>query len=234
MKPFTSVIIAAAGKSRRMTSTKDKLFAPLCGKFVIERTVSAFINAKTVDEIIIVTSEENMENMHLLLSPEHPKKVAAIVQGGATRAESVKNGVAAVSKECEFISIHDGARPFITPEEIDRLHTLAYEKGALCCGAPVTDTIKTFSGSKIGKTVDRSSLFAAQTPQIFKKEIYLDALEKVGDKIDSFTDDSSIVEAAGYTVYGEYTSLFNIKITTEADLLTGRAIINTTENKRTL
>ncbi len=229
MKPFTSVIIAAAGRSRRMTSTPDKLFAPLCGRYVIERTLTAFEQAKTVDEIVVVTSDENLEKINALLTQRGYGKVAAVVKGGATRAESVKNGVAKLDGRCEFISIHDGARPFITSDEIDRLHTLAYQKGALCCGAPVTDTVKTFKDSQIGKTLDRASLFAAQTPQIFKKDIYLDALEKAGEKIDSFTDDSSIVEAAGYTVYGEYTTLCNMKITTETDLITGRAIINATE-----
>lgn len=229
MKPFTSVIIAAAGRSRRMTSTPDKLFAPLCGRYVIERTITAFEKAKTVDEIVIVTSQENLERITAILTQKGYGKVAAVVKGGATRAESVKKGVAELNQRCEFISIHDGARPFITHEEIDRLHTLAYEKGALCCGAPVTDTVKTFTDSKIGQTLDRSSLFAAQTPQIFKKEIYLNALKKAGDKIDSFTDDSSIVEAAGYTVHGEYTTLCNMKITTEVDLITGSAIINAAE-----
>ncbi len=224
---YTSVIIAAAGKGSRMTTTKDKLFADLCGKTVIERTLSAFQNAESVNEIIVVTSPHSITKIKDIVSICGLSKVTAIIEGASTRAESVAKGIAALSPLSQFISIHDGARPFITSSEIDRIHNVAYKKKAVCCGTPVTDTVKKISNNgAMEETIDRNTLFAAQTPQIFKKDIYIDAISKAGDKISRFTDDSSIVEAAGYTVYAEFTKTYNIKITTEPDLVIGKAIFN--------
>ena len=224
---YTSVIIAAAGKGSRMTATKDKLFADLCGKTVIERTLTAFQNAESVNEIIVVTSPYSIQRIKDIASVCGFTKVTAVIEGGNTRAESVANGVSVLSPLSEYISIHDGARPFIPSSEIDRIHRIAYKKYAVCCGAPVTDTVKKISeDGSMNETLDRNVLFAAQTPQVFKKEIYVAAINKVGDSIGRFTDDSSIVEAAGYTVHAEFTKAYNIKITTEPDLIIGRAILS--------
>jgi len=225
--PYTSVIIAAAGKGSRMAVNKDKLFADLCGITVIERTLTAFQNAGTVTEIIVVTSPHSIDRIKDTVTRCGFSKITAIVLGGDTRAQSVANGIDALSPLCQYVSIHDGARPFISAEEIDRIHNLAYVKNAVCCGSAVTDTVKILSSdSSLKETLDRSTLFAAQTPQVFKKEIYLDAVSKAGDSIGRFTDDSSIVEAAGYPVHAEFTAEYNAKITTEKDLVIGRVIIN--------
>lgn len=227
---YTSVLVAAAGKGTRMSGSENKLFELLSGRPVIEWTLRAFEIAETVSEIIVITNEENLIRMKDLVTECGLQKVRGVIQGGKERADSVKNGLQHISPECRFISIHDGARPFITKEEIDRLHRLAYREKAVCCGTRIFDTVKKLApDGTIVETIDRNLLGSAQTPQIFAREIYEDAVSKAGERISGFTDDASIVSAAGYPVRFEFCRVFNMKLTSDEDLIKGRAYLEFSE-----
>ena len=217
--PFTSAIIAAAGNSSRVTAVSDKLFAKINNKTVIEMTIQAFQNSGTVDEIIIVTREDSIVELNKLKEQNKFDKITHIITGGSSRAKSIENGIHHLSSDCLFISIHDGARPFITPEEIDNIHNHAYKYNSVCCGYNVVDTIKEVNSlGFIEKSLNRETLFAAATPQVFRKDIYLKSLKILNNQIERFTDDATMVFAAGFPVKTFFCSDENKKITTDNDL----------------
>ena len=212
--PFTSVLVLAAGGGQRMGC--DKIFFLLGEKSVIRRTLEALQAAETVDEIVVVTSDaEKMRSESCGLS-----KVTAIVAGGETRLASARNGFAAVSGKTAFVSIHDGARPFVRPEEVDAVHRRAYETGAAICGTYAVDTVKVVDKNGfVVSTPDRSTLFAVQTPQIFDFELYRNAAQNAREKGLDFTDDCQLVESFNQKVKTVVGSYSNIKITTPDDIV---------------
>ncbi|MBQ6152862.1 MAG: 2-C-methyl-D-erythritol 4-phosphate cytidylyltransferase [Ruminococcus sp.] len=225
--PFTSAVIVAAGNATRMGLDTPKQLLMINGKTVIEHTLSAFESCALIDEIIVVTREQDIEEIkHVCQSFE---KLKAIVPGGKERSDSVKNGISAADSKAEFYAIHDGARMLITEEEILSVLQTAYTEKAATLGTPVTDTVKMVDGMTILSTPDRSALYAVQTPQVFEKELYLRALKNAEDKRLKVTDDCSMAEALGEKVtiaLGEYT---NIKLTTKTDLLFAQAILKDRE-----
>lgn len=224
--PYTSVVIVAAGKSTRM-SGEDKIMALISGNPLIYYSINAFENAKTVDEIIIVTRRDLIKKMSDIIKSFKFKKISDIICGGESRAQSAVLGFENVSDKCEFISIHDGARPLIKSEEIDFVHQEAYINKAVCCSVKVKDTIKKIDlNGKIVSTLNRNYLVAAATPQVFERNIYENAVKKAGDNLSAYTDDSGIVENFGYPVKAIFCGCQNIKITTEEDLNLARIIID--------
>lgn len=216
--PFTSVLVLAAGGGQRMGC--DKIFFLLGEKSVIRRTLEALQAAETVDEIVVVTSDaEKMRSESCGLS-----KVTAIVAGGETRLASARNGFAAVSGKTAFVSIHDGARPFVRPEEVDAVHRRAYETGAAICGTYAVDTVKVVDASgRILSSPDRRMLFCAATPQVFSRNLYARALAQAQREDAEYTDDSACVAAVGAEIYTECCSHSNFKLTTPQDLLRAKA-----------
>ncbi len=209
----TSVIIAAGGAGKRMG--RKKQFLPLAGSSVLEWTISAFKKVKSVSEIIVVVDYEEMERAKNL-----GVKVAA---AGSERTNSVKNGMQMVSPGCDIVLIHDGARPLITIDIIDKAIRVAAESGAAVVGVPAKDTIKRVSDDLFVKdTVDRNTIWLAQTPQAFKYEIITRALAKSKK---AATDDSKLVEDLGIKVKMVMGSYENIKITTPEDLIIAEAIL---------
>ena len=228
--PFTTAVIVAAGSATRMGLDTPKQLLVLDGKTVIEHTLSAFERCSLIDEIIVVTREQDIEAIRRVCAPF--KKLGAIVPGGLERYDSVRNGIAAADERSEVFAIHDGARMLITEKEIISVLQTAYLTGAATLGTPVTDTIKIVDGTTIVSTPDRSALYAVQTPQVFEKELYLRALKNAEEKRMSVTDDCSMVEALGEKVeivLGEYT---NIKLTTKTDLLFVEAILHNREKEQ--
>jgi 2-C-methyl-D-erythritol 2,4-cyclodiphosphate synthase/2-C-methyl-D-erythritol 4-phosphate cytidylyltransferase len=214
-----AAIIAAGGKSSRMDGG-DKLFAEIAGIPVLIRAVSAFEKAESISEIIIASKPESTEKIRLLCREHGISKLKAVIKGGEQRQESVLNAVKEVSGGIDVIAVHDGARPFITPESIDGLVELAREKGAVIPAVRVKETVKTVKDGRIIATPDRSGLYLAQTPQTFLLTQYLEA---VGAGIarpqnSSVTDDAMLMEAAGFDVYITEGDYRNIKITTPDDL----------------
>ena len=215
--PYVTAIVVAAGNSTRMGCGMSKQFIPLLGKPAISYTLRAFEDANTISEVVVVCRESDLEQIKEIAETENCNKVKAFVYGGATRSESVSSGVMAASENTTHFAIHDGARALILPNDIDHVVSVAFESSAAALAVPVTDTIKVVdSDGYIVSTPDRAMLRGAQTPQVFEKSLYLNALEN--NKGVEFTDDCALVETQGARVkivIGDYT---NIKITTPQDI----------------
>jgi len=213
-KSKISAIIVAAGESRRMNGV-DKLLAPLAGKPVLAWSIEAFQNNPVIDRIILVNNQKNLEQVQCLKVEKQWSKVAEVCLGGERRQDSVAACLKLVS-DCEWVIIHDGARPLVTQELIERGLEAARETGAAIAAVPVTDTIKLAGNDQfvIG-TPPRSNLWAVQTPQIFRFSIIKDAYQQARGDV---TDDASLVEQIGNKVKLYMGSYNNIKITTPHDL----------------
>ena len=213
----TSVVIVCAGNSTRMGGV-NKILLPLGDRKVIGVTMQAFQSCESVSEIIIVAREDDIPAIQAEAEAAGITKLAACTTGGATRQESVINGIRKISKETELVAVHDGARPLVKPEHIERAIKDASVFGGATLGVPVKDTIKTVDGGLIIDTPPRSSLYITQTPQIFKRNLYFEGIDFALEHGLDFTDDCQLVEAIGGKVamtVGDYT---NIKITTPEDI----------------
>ena len=223
---YVSAIIVAAGGSVRMGIADSKQFIPLLGHPAIEYTLRAFQSCHLIKEIIIVCREQDVERIHRIADENGFSKVKKLVLGGASRAESVRNGIAEVNHNANYYAIHDGARPLITVEEIERVVEAAFEMGAATLGTSVTDTVKVVNGYNIiESTPVRSQLRAVQTPQVFEKDLYGFALENAGDNLINFTDDCSLIESMGGEVKVVKGSNENIKLTTPIDIIIAESIL---------
>ncbi len=212
-------VIVAAGSASRMGGV-DKIMADLGGKPVIYRTAEAFQNCDAVSEIVVVTREDLIIPISDLL--HEMGKVRAVVAGGKTRQESVMKGLNSLSEKVKLAAIHDGARPLVRWQLIDRVIRAANTYGAAVPGVPVKDTIKTVSGGLVSGTPDRSSLQAVQTPQVFDFDLLRGALKKAEGK--NVTDDCSAVEMTGFKVKLVQGEEGNLKITTQQDLEIARML----------
>ncbi len=208
-------VIVAAGSASRMGGI-DKVMAQLLGEPMIRRTVRAFQDCEAVSEIVIVTREDLILPITGLC--EDMDKVKAVVAGGKSRQESVHLGLNALSKGIQLAAIHDGARPLITWQVIDRVIRAANTYGAAAPAIPVKDTIKVVEGRVVKATPDRETLFAVQTPQVFDYDLLRGALKKAETDGASVTDDCSAVERMGMTVKIVEGDERNIKVTTPMDL----------------
>lgn len=220
-------ILPAAGTSSRMKQYGNKLFMEVCGTPVILLTLRALQSSPVIDEIIIPTREDMIEEIKKLCLDNGITKVKKIICGGSTRTESVLNGVLAAKGKFDLIAIHDAARPFITLDIIEKTVTAAANYGAAAPAVPVKDTIKEAFGGIIKQTVPRETLFAVQTPQIFDSDLITGALIKAQRDDLSITDDCSAAEAIGAKVFLTEGDYFNIKITTPEDLIFANAILST-------
>ena len=183
---------------------------------MILRTVRAFEDCEAVKEIVIVTREDLMGPIAKLCSGF--TKIRSVVQGGSSRQESVKLGLLAFSKEVRLAAVHDGARPLVSGELIDKVIRAAHSYGAAAPAIPVKDTIKVFEGGFIAATPDRSTLRAVQTPQVMDRDLLLGALEKAEQEGTALTDDCSAVEHIGMRVRLVEGEERNLKVTTPLDL----------------
>lgn len=221
-----AVVIVAAGASRRMQG-QDKLWTPLAGRIVLARTVDIFQQSPLIDTIVIVTSSERLEDTKALSQQEHWHKVVTVITGGVRRQDSVCCGLDAlveIQPTCRWVMIHDAARPFVTQEILEVGLQTAYRHQAASAGVPVKDTIKQVYDQKIHSTLDRASLWAVQTPQVFSFPLIYQAHHHPLAQED-MTDDATLLERLGHAVFifpGSYT---NIKITTPEDLLIAQGLL---------
>lgn len=218
MSKKIGAVIAAAGSSSRMNGV-DKLFEIVGDMPVIARACLAFEANANISDIAVVVKPENVAAVRELLDGCGVSKLKAVVAGGATRSESVKNGVDALSG-CDFVAVHDGARPFVSQRLIDLCAETAFAQGSAVPVIPSVDTLKSVDGEIVTGTVDRNGVFRVQTPQVFGYRDYLSAYEKRGNA--EYTDDSAMLEAVGFTVHVCEGEAENIKITSPSDLTYAR------------
>lgn len=219
-----TAIIMAAGKGKRMQTAVSKQFLPVCGKEILAWTVDVFEKSPLVDTILLMASADGKEDVQHLWDSYGWKKVAAVLEGGKERQNSVANGLAAVGEETDIVLIHDGVRPFVTEEMIADSIVAAQAYGGAVIGVPAKDTIKVCSADGLAvETPDRSTLWQIQTPQTFQRDLIVNAYEKADRDGFLGTDDASVAEFAGHQVKVVMGSYRNIKITTKEDLVIAEA-----------
>ena len=220
-------IVVAAGKGTRLGGDRPKQFLELGGVPVIIHTLRQFERSKQINEVITVLPAEDTAGFESLIRKFELNKARRVIAGGETRAQSVCNGLKAIV-QADIVAVHDGVRPLVTPEEIDKVVAAAEKSGAAILTAPVADTIKRVDGDRIVETIPRAELRRALTPQCFRFDILkraydqLDELESLGVEI---TDDSFLVERLGVEVGAIEGSGGNIKITSVNDLKQAEALL---------
>lgn len=216
------VVIVAGGSGSRMQSAIPKQFLPLAGKPILWHTVSAFQNALPEARLIVVLPRDT-EAAQIKFLKEFPfTEAVTIVTGGDTRFHSVRNGLSEVPEDA-LVMVHDGVRPLVSKSLIERCLKFAEEHGTAIPALPLTDSLCRVDNGQY-KVVDRSGLFAVQTPQTFKSSLLLQAFEQ--KYRESFTDEASVVNAMGGTVLLIEGETQNLKITTPEDLQLAAAILN--------
>lgn len=221
---FAGAVIVAGGLGKRMGRPKQML--PLLGVPVLVRAVKAFERIPSVRQIVVVTSPENQE-----LLKRHFSHLR-FAQPGPTRLASVMNGAAALDPRAQAVAVHDGARPLVDPAAAERCLKRGFEDGAAVLAAPVKDTVKQVRAGAVERTLDRSLLWAAQTPQCYRAEVLRRALDKFGHLQDA-TDESQLVERLGVSVRIEPSDYKNLKITTPEDLIMAEAFLQPGARQRT-
>ena len=227
-----SVILAAAGRSSRFNDPAfKKTYINLNQKAVWLHSAERFLNRDDVQQLIIVIAQEDKESFSLKFGSDVETMGIDVVVGGAERADSVQNALDKVDANCEFVAIHDAARPCVSDEEVERVFVAATQSNAAILAIPVTSTVKKSEDGKfIQETVDRSKLWLGQTPQCFSRELIQGAYANRGDF--KPTDEASLVERTGTQVTLVEGSPLNIKLTTKADLAFAEACIKTMTNPK--
>ena len=209
-----SAVIVAAGESQRMGGM-DKVFATLGGEPLLLRATRAFQECTLIHQIVVVVGGDKEEKCRHLVAGEEWDKVSDVCLGGRRRQDSVAAGLKRI-KNCDWVVVHDGARPLVTVDLIERGLEAARETGAAVAAIPVTDTIKVAGEDRIVReTPPRQNLWAIQTPQVFRMDIIIEAYQRANGDV---TDDGSLVEQSGYKVKLYMGSSDNIKVTTPDDL----------------
>lgn len=226
--PFCSVIVAAAGSSRRMEG-QNKLMLPLDGIPVLARTLLALDGSRLIDEIVVAVREEDLLPTGDLCRLYGVTKPVKIVRGGESRLDSVLAAAMECREDAVFLAVHDGARPLADPALIDRVVALAHRTNAAAPAVPVKDTIKVIRDNVVVSTPPREELRAIQTPQVFDAQLLRAALQAAAASGVEVTDDCSAVERLGKEVYLTEGSYENLKITTPEDLLLAEGLLRRRE-----
>lgn len=227
---MVSVIIACGGNSTRMGGV-NKLLLDLDGMTVCQRTIEAFCEIEEVSEIILTCSESFKEEILKKFTRKFPVTIK-FAPNGETRQKSVEKGFAVCDEKCELVCVHDGARPLILKDTIKKAISDAKKYSASVVCVPCKDTVKVADAEgKVRETPPRETLYLTQTPQIFDRKKYKDALDFAKEKGLDFTDDSQLFEAVGimpHITVGDYS---NIKITTPEDIIIAKQILNSRKEK---
>lgn len=219
-----AVILPAAGKSSRFGSgLRKKVFYDLGGRAVWARAAEAFSHRKDVAQTILVVSPEDEGWFRETFQASLLFMNVEVVCGGAERADSVANGLARLHDNIEYVAVHDAARPLIVQQWIDDVFAEAVKSGAAILATPVTSTIKKVFDGTIQETVDRRSLWLAQTPQVFRRDVLVDAYAARAGYV--ATDEAEMVERQGHRVSIVEGSPINLKITTQDDLRMASALL---------
>ncbi len=230
-----AAVIVAAGRGARMgapsTGPVDKLFAPLAGRPLLARTLAAFAACAAVDRLVLVLSPANLDRGRALLDELAPGRGWRVCSGGPRRQDSVRLGLSALGGlgPGDYVAVHDGARPLVTPDLVLQALEAARETGAAVPALPLVDTVKEAGpDGLVLRTLDRSRLYAVQTPQAFRCDLLLRAHREVTQDV---TDDAAMLEALGLPVKLFPGSPTNLKVTTPADLRLAAALLQTDESR---
>jgi 2-C-methyl-D-erythritol 4-phosphate cytidylyltransferase/2-C-methyl-D-erythritol 2,4-cyclodiphosphate synthase len=208
-----------------MGSPLNKVYLPLGEDPVILHCLRVFENSSLISSYVVVASKSDLSFCRTLLNSYSLTKLAGIAAGGETRQESVAAGLDALSRECGLVVVHDGARPLLSQGVLEGAIQQAVADGAVVVAVPVKDTVKVVEKEEIKGTPERSSLWIAQTPQVFYRSLLKDALDAARASGFTGTDDASMVERLGYQVKIHPGAYENIKITTPEDLVIARALL---------
>ncbi|MCI8806721.1 MAG: 2-C-methyl-D-erythritol 4-phosphate cytidylyltransferase [Oscillospiraceae bacterium] len=220
--PSCSAVVVAAGSSTRMGF--DKVLADVGGLPSIVWCLRRFEEAPSVSEVVVVARTDLVPEVARLCQDHGLTKVVKVIRGGEDRTQSARLGTLECSPKAKLIAIHDGARPFVTVRVIEDAVAQAAQSGAAAPAVPVKDTIKQVKDGLVERTLDRSALYAVQTPQVFDGDLIRAALQKALDDGVSLTDDCAAVERLGMKVVLTQGDERNIKLTTPADLLIGEVL----------
>lgn len=224
-KGKVGAVIVSAGQSQRMNGI-NKAFAALAGRPLLTWVLDAFQRCGVVDETVLVLHRDSLDQGQKLLDQYQWSKVVALCQGGARRQDSVQEGLKNLT-DCAWVVIHDGARPLVTPDLIERGLEEARQTGAAVAAVPLKDTVKVASSENfVEYTPQRDTLWAVQTPQIFDFELISQAHQQVSGDV---SDDSMMVESLGHRVKLYMGSYENLKVTTQEDLALAEAILGERE-----
>ncbi len=210
---YAGAVVVGAGSGRRMGGVR-KAFAELAGRTLIERSAERLAAAEEVGEVVLVVHPGDLERGRALVGRH---KISAAVAGGERRQDSVRAGLDALG-ECEVVLIHDAARPLVSPGVVSKVACVSLNCGAALAACPVTDTLKRSAGTGVAGTVEREGLWAAQTPQGFRRADYQELARRAADEGLEVTDDAAIFEHYGRKVELVHSPLSNVKITAPEDL----------------
>jgi 2-C-methyl-D-erythritol 4-phosphate cytidylyltransferase len=226
-------IIPAAGAGRRMGSAVEKQFLHLRGIPILAHTLRVFDKSPKIDGIVLVVAPQQRQALEGEVLGPHPcEKLLRVIDGGAERQDSVANGLRAIPPECELVVVHDGVRPLVSIDLLEAVLEAAHHYGAAIAAIPAGDTVKQADSQKVVATLERETIWLAQTPQIFRAKLLRRAYEKAARDQAVVTDDAALVERIGVTVHLVHGSPENIKVTTPADLLLAEAILAGREGQR--
>lgn len=220
-----TAVIVAAGRGERFGDA-SKVLTSLLDRPVLAWSLDAFEQAPSVTELIIVVGAHTRAPIAEMMYSGTWRKISEVVVGGETRQASTANGVAAVGDDAEIILVHDAARPLVTPDQIEACINAARQHGGAILAAPLTDTVKRVSNGVISETIDRSMLWGAQTPQVFRAELLREMVMYSQDTSNPVTDEASLAEALGYPVQIVPGSPTNIKITHPEDIVIAAALLH--------
>ncbi len=226
------VIIAAAGKSERF-GKESKTMVKLDGRPVFLRSIELFTRRDEVIEILLAVAPSDHETIKTKFGANLGFMGVKLIEGGDQRWETVANALEKVTDEADYVAVHDAARPCTSAAQIDAVLTEAVKSGAAILAAPIVGTIKRVSDQRIvDQTIDRASLFEAQTPQVFRKNVLISAYAAVSTDSAAPTDDAQIVEQSGHPVSIVPSDASNLKITTKGDLTLATAILKSRPQRK--
>ena len=221
----TYALIVAAGRAVRFGGAVPKQFREVGGRPLLSWTVSRFEKASSIDGIVVVVSDEHLLfTSQKVIDPYSFTKVQKIVVGGETRQESVLRGLKSLPISTKLVAIHDGARPLTRPSDIDRVVQTAKSERAAMLAIPATDTVKRVRDGYILGTLERDSLYLAQTPQVFDYDLILEAHKSASAGL-SVSDDAALIESLGFKVRVVEPTGPNLKVTTVEDLAIVEALV---------
>ena len=233
MRAAVAAIVPAAGAGRRFGGSIKKAFVPLHGVPLLVQTLKVLQASSAIRWIVVVVREGQQAEVVNLVKRHRLTKVLAPCLGGGSRADSVARGFAAVPPEATWILVHDGARPCIRPALIEAAVRAARRHGAVACGLPAMLTVKAVDDRQaVRVTLDRDHLWFVQTPQVFRRDWFAQALERTNSHIAQFPDDAAVLEAAGFPVRMIPGDPLNLKVTTREDLVLAEAILKSRVRQR--